>query len=161
MSLEPTIFNRLKKLFRVEEQINTAGVDRDSKLGATPFGFDDVFIDSDLRHRINRWFADLVDPLAAGQWDSTTKLGSIADDVNEAAKVSSTGEYRALVTPWVNAAFDRAAGAHAPSVPVGDRRKVRDRLNTTLIRFLIRDVTLDDLAGQRVAIIGRILGRIA
>ena len=78
MSLPTTVFDRLRKFFRVVMQIPSASLTDKTKLGEDPLGFDDTFIDSDLRHRINRWFDDIIDPVPGGQWDSKSTLGQIA-----------------------------------------------------------------------------------
>jgi hypothetical protein len=159
MSLQTTVFDRLKKFFRVVMRIPTATLTTDTKLGDKPLGFEDTFIDSDLRHRINRWFDDLVDPFPGGQWDATSTLGSIAKDVIDASQVVDLAAYRVHAGLESNQALDHEIGVGGTSVPVADRQEVRDHLNVSLIKLLIRDTTIGDLAGNRTAIVDALVVR--
>jgi hypothetical protein len=159
MSLSTTVFDRLKKFFRVVMRIPTATLTEQTELGDRPLGFADEFIDSDLRHRINRWFDDIVVPFPGGQWDAKSTLGQIAKDVVDAATTGGLGEYRTHATEEANHALDRELGVGGTSVPVSHRPAVRDHLNVALIQLLIRDATLGDLAGDRSTILDALIMR--
>jgi hypothetical protein len=159
MSLSSTVFDRLKKFFRVEMQIPAATLTEKNALGDKPLAFDDEFIDSDLRHRINRWFEDMVDPFPGGEWDGTSTLGEIAKDIVDATEIADLDAYRDHVTTEINVALDREIGAGGTSVPVADRPLVRDHLNGALVHVLIRDVALTDLAGVRSDIVDAVLAK--
>jgi hypothetical protein len=159
MSLPTTVFDRLKKFLRVVMRIPTATLTQQTKLGDKPLGFDDEFIDADLRHRINRWFDDIVGPFPGGQWDAKSTLGQIAKDVVDAATTGNLGEYRTHAIEETNHALDREIGVGGTSVPVSDRPAVRDHLNIALIQLLIRDATLGDLVGDRSTIVDALVAR--
>lgn len=159
MSLQTTIFDRLKKFFRVVMQIPTAMLTEQTKLGDKPLGFEDLFIDSDLRHRISRWFDDLASPLPGGQWDSTSTLGGIAKDIIDASSISDLGKYRKHAAEEADHALDREIGVGGTSVPVQDRPTVQTHLNASMKQMLIRDVAQKDLAGMRTDIVDAVVER--
>jgi hypothetical protein len=159
MSLPTTIVDRLKKFFRVVMQIPSTKLTDKTALGDSPLVFEDTFIDSDLRHRINRWFEDMVDPFPGGQWDSTSTLGGIAKDVIDASKIEDVTQYRAHAGEEANHALDREIGAGGTSVPTADRPAARDHLNGALVDLLLRDIALADLSGQRQDIVDALVAR--
>jgi hypothetical protein len=161
MELQATVFLRLLKFLRVEERISTASVTEDTALSESPIGFsDDLAVDRDFRHRVGRWFEDIVRPIPQGKWDTTSTLGAIAKDIVTQSKADKlVKDYEVFAVSEVEKKLDRAAGAGAQSIPVSERSAVRDRLNVSLVRWLLRDVALSDLAGDRASIVKRIVSR--
>jgi hypothetical protein len=160
MNVFETILQRLRKMIRVTYNRSVAGVGADAKLTIALGGKDQIFIDSDFRHRLDEWFKDLVEPFPKGAWKEATLLKEIAKQIF--AKMKSEGtvsDYNAHVSDLLNEAFEKAAGAGAQSVPVAERHTVRDSLNDALLRWLLTNVALDDLVGDRAAIFGRIKDR--
>jgi hypothetical protein len=162
MALSDTVLARFKKLLRVELNIKPQDIVKvtpTTGLGAAPLTFDDHFIDTDLRHRINNWFEDLIDPQKPGSWDAESTVGAVVGDVVDASEVPDLAGYRLHVERRSAIALDRAIGTSTPNVPVADRPRVQATLNISLLTLLIRDVSLDDLAGSRQDVIDNLVGR--
>jgi len=162
MALSDTVLARFKKLLRVELKVKPQDIARvtpATALGDAPLTFDDQFIDTDLRHRINHWFEDLIDPQKPGSWDAASTVGGVVGDVVDASEVADLAGYRLHVERRSAIALDRAIGTSAPNVPVADRPRVQATLNVSLETLLIRDVSLGDLSGSRQDVIDSLVGR--
>jgi hypothetical protein len=162
MSLADTVIARFKKLLRVELAVkppDIAKLTAQSTLGGAPLGFDDEFVNTDLRHRINTWFEEMSEPLPNGTWDGTSTIGVVAADLVNASAIDDEASYLAHATDRAAIALDRAIGASTPSVPVADRPRVQTALNVSLQTMLIREVALGDLAGSRDDIIDDVVGK--
>jgi hypothetical protein len=158
MALADVVRNRLLKQLRVEHRISTAKVGDKTKLGDAPLGFSDDFVDGDWRHRVNRWFSELVPAFPGGQWSESSALGGVVKDVTDASRLTLE-QYRSWLVETINVQLDRAVGAGTTTIPVAHRARVRDHLNVALLRFLVRDATLADLTDDRAQIIQRLLAR--
>jgi hypothetical protein len=159
MSLKSTIFDRVRKCLRVVLGANTAGVTPGDALGDPPLNYTDSFINTNVRHHVNGWFADLGVTMGPNAWDATSTLGDVSDDVIADAGLADMAAYRKGVTAATHLALDHEVGASANAVPVADRPLVRDDLNGALRTVLLTDVTLDDLKGSRAEIVAALVGR--
>jgi hypothetical protein len=159
MSVRDTVYARLKKLLRVKFTVDVAAVNTDTGLGETPIGFDDSFIRTEFRIRVRDWFEDLRIPLPAVDWDVDTSLAEVTKAITDASTIKTTSEYEACVGALIEAALDAATGQAARTVPVELRSAVRDALNRELFEVLLRDVSVDDLAGDRSTIVANLLDR--
>ena len=159
MSVKDTVYARLKKLLRVKFTVDVAAVDTDTELGETPIGFDDSLIRTEFRIRVRDWFDDLLVPLPAVNWNVDTSLGEVTKAITDASTIKTMSEYEASVSALIEGALDAATGHGARTVPVELRTAVRDALNRELFEVLLRDVSVDDLAGDRSTIVANLLDR--
>lgn len=162
MTVNETMLGRMKKFLRVRLEVPTASVDQDSALGESPMGFEDLFIQTEFRRRVSDWFEDLITPFPSVTWDGSTTIGDLISDVLDRSIVphikKATG-YRSHVLGLAETAFDDAAGGGAQSVPLADRPAVQADMNDELETSLLRNVSLDDLAGDRATILSNVTDR--
>jgi hypothetical protein len=162
MNVTDTLVGRLKKLLRVKFQIKTSSVTEDTALGESPIGFDDAFIQSEFRIQLSDWFEDILKPFPAVDWDGSTTLSDLADAIVGACTIRDINKaavFRAHVLDLATTAFNDAAGSDAQSVPIASRPGVRNRMNKDLTTSLLRDLSLDDLAGDRDTILSNVTDR--
>jgi hypothetical protein len=162
MSVNETMIGRLKKLLRVKFDIKTGSVAEETALGENPIGFDDTFIQTEFVQRLNLWFEDLMPPFPAVTWSEDTTLSDLVDAIlnrSPIKDIKKAAVYRAHVLELAEAAFDSAAGQGAQSVPVASRPQVQSDMNEELESSLIRNISLDDLAGDRATILSNVIDR--
>ena len=162
MLVAETLVARLTTLLRVHFEIDTSTVTDESALGARPIGFTALTITTDFRVQVNRWFRDFIEAQSTVNWDETTTLADVVRALlkhSAVEHIEKAAVYRAHVTKWAGTALDDAAGAGASGVPVADRPRVRDVMNTALESGLLRKISLDTLAGGRQTILANVVDR--
>ena len=162
MNVSDTLVARLKKLLRVKFQVKTGAVTEETELGESPIGFEDNFIQSEFRIRLNDWFDDLIDPFPAVDWDGTTALSDLVKDIigNSTIKdIKKAAVYRSHVFDLATIAFDSAAGHGARRVPVASRPDVQKEMNDKLTTSLLTDISLANLASDRDTILSNVTDR--
>jgi hypothetical protein len=162
MTVNETMLGRLTKLLRKKFEVKTGTITVDSTLGASPIGFEALFVKTELPIRVNEWFADLIAPFPAVSWTVGTTVSDIIKDILKRSEVPDVGKpagYRTHVRKLATNAFDNAAGQGATSVPVAQRRDVRDRMNAALSSSLLTDISLADLAGTRATTLSNVTDR--
>ena len=162
MAVKETMLGRTKKLLRVKFQIKTGTVTIDTTLGGSPVGFDEAFVKSEFRIRVNEWFDDLITSFAAVTWDESATIGDVIKDLLDRSTIddiTKVSVYRRHVTDLATTVFDGAAGAGAQSVPVASRPAVQEVLNESMQSSLLTDVSLGDLAGDRRTILSNVTDR--
>ena len=162
MTVNETMLGRIKKLLRVKFDIRTATVTGKTALGSHPIGFAASFIESEFRLRVNDWFEDLIQPFASVPWDEGTSVDDLSAAIlnrSTVPAIKKANGYRAHVLTLAESAFDNAAGEGSQTVPVADRPAVQQSMNEQLESSLLRDISLDDLAGDRATILSNVTDR--
>jgi hypothetical protein len=162
MTVSETMLGRLKKLLREKFDVKTGAVTEASTLGASPIGFEDLFIQTEFRIRLNEWFADLIAPFPSVAWGGGTTMSDIIKDILKRSKVPDVGKatgYRTHVRTLATNAFDNAAGQGATSAPVAKRREIQEGMNVELASALLTKISLGDLAGTRATILSNVTDR--
>jgi hypothetical protein len=162
MSVTDTVIGRVKRLLRARFHIKTGSVSGDTTLGGSPIGFDDSFIQSEFRLRLNEWLADMIAPFPSVSWSDDTSLADVVKDTLERSKIDGIKKiavYRAHVADLAERAFRSAAGEDAQSVPVASRPSVQQEMNDALAGSLLTDISLLDLAGDKATILSNVTDR--
>lgn len=162
MTVNETMLGRTKKLLRVKFGTKTGSITTVTSLGSAPIGFSTSFIQSEFRVRLNDWFQDLINAFPAVTWDEGTTVGEVIADVLDRSKIpdiTKVSGYRAHADRLAEVSLNSAAGADAQSVPVARRATVQKAINTDLHASLLRNISLDSLAGDRGTMLANIVDR--